>query len=143
MVVLPVYLKTDCIFYELGHPVFLHAFFSTISYRLEDGKWGTKYPHLMNQLYQGKLLHRDINDARNEVVEICLKLKKFEPSDVIWDIEDLAKRPPWGDKIPERIKDLSTYFETPDGRNYFDVLMIAFDDAETLGNDIEVTNKMA
>lgn len=34
---------------------FLFYFFSTISYNLENHKWGSKFPVIMNQLYQGEL----------------------------------------------------------------------------------------
>ncbi len=42
-------------YYEIGSGDFLHSFFSTISFHLEPEGWGTKYPYLMNELYQGSL----------------------------------------------------------------------------------------
>lgn len=41
--------------YKVGRASFLNSFFSTICYRLENGQWGSRYPYLMNNLYQGGL----------------------------------------------------------------------------------------
>jgi len=48
-------LKTGPIFYIIGTGSFMHSFFSTIAYRLEDNKWGTKFPNLMNGLYNAEI----------------------------------------------------------------------------------------
>lgn len=109
----------DCFFYEVGHADFLHSFFSTISYHLEPNGWGTKYPKLLNDLYYKKLNCSDIPIAIKEVEEIRDKLAKFEPSKVVWDIEDLSKQPPWGENIPHEISNLSNYFMTSSGTNLF------------------------
>ena len=47
--------KVGCIWYEIGAASFLHSFFSTVAYNLEGGNWGTRFPVIMNELYQGKL----------------------------------------------------------------------------------------
>ncbi len=57
------------------------------------------------------------------------KLKLFSPSEVVWDIEDLSKQPPWGDDISSDIKDLSNYFVTSDGKDMFEVLFYALNEA--------------
>lgn len=44
-----------------------------------DG-WGSKYPLLMNNLYQGKL---NWNNAANEIIEIREGLPNYKPSQVI------------------------------------------------------------
>jgi hypothetical protein len=54
-------LKVGPIFYKIGTGSLLHCFFSTIAVRLENGNWGSEYPILMKQLYQGEILPRDIN----------------------------------------------------------------------------------
>ncbi len=41
--------------YTIGTADFLHASFSTVCGRLENEKWGSRFPHLMNELYQGVL----------------------------------------------------------------------------------------
>ena len=41
--------------YEIGTASFLYSFFSTVAYRLEKGRWGSRFPIIMNELYQGQL----------------------------------------------------------------------------------------
>lgn len=108
---------------EIGSSAFLHAFFSTICYHLEGGKWGSKYPEFMRDLYQGKLEPYKAIKTLQEVTEIKENLKAFSPKEIIWDIDNLQKRPPWGDKISPHITDLSNYFVTSDGKDLFEVLI--------------------
>jgi hypothetical protein len=48
---------------------------------------------------------------------------------VVWDIEDRSRRPPWGDDIAPEITSLADYFVTNDGKDLFEVLFAALDDA--------------
>lgn len=50
----------------------------------------------MNELYQGRLKNQDINEGMEELGRIKKELKKFPPSYVVWDAEDLKLTPPWG-----------------------------------------------
>ena len=67
-----VMIQVDFLLYPVGHSDFLHAFFSTICGRLEHGRWGSKYPYLMNCLYQGRLERDDIPPAR-EVLRLAFR----------------------------------------------------------------------
>ncbi|XZJ40518.1 Imm70 family immunity protein (plasmid) [Clostridium perfringens] len=109
-------LKIDFLWYQIGIPDFLHSFFSTISYNLEESKWGSKYPILMNELYQGKLSWENANKAIKELNLIRKELKKFSPDYVVWDIDDISKLSPWGKNISSDITDLSNYFVTSEKR---------------------------
>lgn len=108
---------------EVGTDDFLHAFFSTISYHLEPKGWGSEYPELMRKLYQGKLSARFAAKVHLDVQSIREKLKAFPPDQVVWDIENLNAKPPWGDNISSEITDLSNYFVTSTGRDLFEVLL--------------------
>jgi len=108
---------------EIGSPDLVHAFFSTISYHLEPGGWGTKYPVLLKELYHTSLPAKKATSALQEVREVREKLKAYAPEQVIWDIENLKARPPWGSDISKDIKDLSEYFLTNAGQNFFDVII--------------------
>ncbi|CAM4193784.1 hypothetical protein BAMA_23975 [Bacillus manliponensis] len=101
--------SVDIFFYEAGHPDFLHSFFSTISYHTEPEGWGTKYPLLMQDLYFKKLNWKDAPEALRNVEEIRGVLNKLSPSEVVWDIENVSKQPPWKDKIPNKITSLANY----------------------------------
>ena len=118
--------------YQVGSGEFLHAFFSTIAYHLENGKWGSRYPVLMRKLYQGELKSKDINLAIKELEEIRSLLQCIPPEKVVWDIEDLSKQPPWGDNISEEITDLSNYFVTSGGEDLIITLRHALDEAKEL-----------
>ncbi|MGG1146916.1 immunity 70 family protein [Bacillus wiedmannii] len=132
--------KADFLWYRLGTSDFVHSFFSTISYHLEKEGWGTKYPHLMKELYSGKLPLENIPKAIKEAKEIHEKLKLFSPSEVVWDIEDLSKQPPWGDDISSDITDLSNYFVTSGGKDMFEMLFKACNEALELEVDLEIEN---
>jgi hypothetical protein len=132
--------KVWSIWYIVGTADFLHAFFSTISCRLEPDGWGSKYPGLMNYLYSGKLEYKYVSSAIQELKEIQTALSQFAPSEVIWDIEDLTKQPPWGDRISNEITSLANYFVTCDGRDLITVLFKAFNRALELQTDVAIEN---
>ncbi|MBM6616332.1 immunity 70 family protein [Bacillus suaedaesalsae] len=115
----------DCFFYQVGHGDFLHSFFSTISYHLEPDGWGTSYPKLLNDLYYKELSCNDIPKAIEETEVIRKKLVDYLPSQVVWDIDNLNSKPPWGDNISSEITNLSNYFKTSDGRDLFELLHTA------------------
>lgn len=106
----------------LGSGSYLHSFLSTISHHLEPQGWGTRYPELMVDLSQGSLRHSKSRKALQDLVDIQKTLKKYSPRDVVWDINDLGTRPPWGDDIDSDITDLSNYFITSSGKDMFQVI---------------------
>ncbi len=120
----------DCFYYELGHGDFVHSFFSTISYHLEKEDWGSRYPLLMNDLYNNKLKWVDVSVAKANLIEIEQKLSKHSPEHVIWDINDLSQYPPWGKKISPKVTNLANYFATTEGKTFFEVIRTAMDIAE-------------
>lgn len=130
--------KVKYYWYQIGNGEFMHSFFSTICYHLEEKQWGSKYPHLMNELYQGKLEKDSIDSGVAELESIKCELEKFPPSEVIWDIDDLDAKPPWGDNISPAIKNLSTYFVTSDGENLILVLEKALNRAKDLKEDLHI-----
>lgn len=131
-------LQVEFYWYQIGTASFLHSFFSTVCFRLEQGNWGSKFPRLMNDLYQGRLKSESVKDTLMELKEIKQKLAKFPPSDVIWDIEDLSARPPWGDNISPDITNLSNYFVTSDGEDFLLILQHALEKALEMNSDLIV-----
>jgi len=108
--------------WSIGTGKFFHAFFSTVTARLEPDGWGTRFPAVMKELYRGELDPESAELALAELDRIRAELRRFPPSDVVWDAADRARRPPWGDEIAEDITDLSNYFVTDEGQDLFDVL---------------------
>ena len=107
--------------YMISSSDFLHSFFSTVAYHLENKKWGKKYPYIMKKLYKGRLKNAHVDYARSELTDIKMKLSELSPDNVIWDIENLAEQPPWGNDITDTITSLANYFVTSDGEDFIEV----------------------
>jgi 2,3-bisphosphoglycerate-dependent phosphoglycerate mutase len=105
----------------VGTGDFFHAFFSTISAQLEPDGWGSRFPVLMNELYNGELAAEHAPAALAELDQVREELREHPPSDVVWDVEDRDKQPPWGDDISDEITDLGNYFVTEDGKDLIEV----------------------
>lgn len=131
--------KAGCIWYEVGTASFLHSFFSTVAYHLESGAWGSRFPVLMNELYQGKLSLSSIPAAQKELDTIAAELAAFAPDKVVWDIEDLSAQPPWGTRISDRITSLANYYVTSDGQDFIGRLHEALDTARQLERDLLIS----
>ena len=116
--------------YTIGTADFLNAFFSTVCGRLENGKWGSRFPHLMNELYQGVLPVKHLAAGTEELSQIKQELAQFAPDQVIWDIDDRSLTPSWGDNISEDITDLSNYYVTSEGEDFLSVFAAALDKAQ-------------
>ena len=69
--------KVKYYWYQIGNGDFLHSFFSTVAYHLENKSWGSRFPLLMNELYQGKLDKTNINKAIDELDTIQTELQRF------------------------------------------------------------------
>lgn len=124
--------------HEIGSASFLHCFFSTISYNLEPKGWGTEYPILMNEFYSGKLIRDKLQHAIRELNEIENRFNALSQDKVIWDIEKMDAKPPWGISISKDIDNLGNYFITSDGQNLFSVLRSAFKEALALNSDVSI-----
>lgn len=114
---------------EIGAPSFVHAFFSTISANCEPKGWGSRFPTLMKELYQGCLSYKNAASALEELKEARAKLLTLPPSKVVWDIENTQAQPPWGTNIATTITSLGNYFISSTGRDVFDLLQEALEAA--------------
>lgn len=124
--------------YTIGTADFLHAFFSTVCGRLENGKWGSRFPHLMNELYQGVLPVKHLAAGTEELSQIKQELAQFAPDQVIWDIDDRSLTPPWGDNISDDITNLSNYFVTIEGEDFLSVFAAALDKAQQRNASLKI-----
>ncbi|MFD2824518.1 immunity 70 family protein [Lacinutrix iliipiscaria] len=131
-----VHLKTKNLIYEIGAIDFLTSFFHTIEYRLTKGFFGKKYPIILGEFYDGELKYENLERAEKELKDIQKRLKKFKPSKVIWDKNDLKKTPPWENNISEDITDLSNYYVTSNGKDLFEIIFLAIEDAKYLKSGI-------
>jgi hypothetical protein len=110
-------------FSEIGSGDFLHSFFSTISFHLEPNGWGTRFPWLMNELYQGELKYDKSGSALIDAMLIKEELKACSPSKVVWDFDNPVSKPPWGDYADKAVTDLSNYHITSTDRVLMDLLI--------------------
>jgi 2,3-bisphosphoglycerate-dependent phosphoglycerate mutase len=115
-------IKVGQIIDEIGSASFLHSFFSTISAHCETEGWGSRFPTLMNRLYQGGVSPQEAVVALTELREAKAVLSQLPPSLVVWDIEDRSLKPPWGADISDEITDLGNYFVSSTGRDVFELL---------------------
>ena len=125
--------------FEIGTASFLNSFFSTIFVRLEQEKWGSRFPIVMNDLYSGCVDHKKAAGALIEIQNIREGLDDFSPKHVIWDYERLEALPPWSDNISLGITSLANYFITSDGKDLFDMLERAFQEALRKQQDVRIT----
>lgn len=107
----------------VGTGDFLHSFFSTISFHLEPRGWGTRFPELMNELYRGTLEPHHASKALSDALVIKRELSALPPAKVVWDIANIAQKPPWGDKVPASVTSLSNYHITSTNRVLMDLLI--------------------
>jgi len=121
---------------EIGAPSFVHAFFSTVSAHCEPNGWGSRFPHLMNELYQGRLPHSHAKAALTELIQAKSLLEKISPSQIVWDIEDRKAQPPWGTNIAATITSLGNYFVSSTGRDLFSLLEEALGAAAEKQRDV-------
>lgn len=134
-----VVLRVDSIATELGSASFVHAFFSTLSGRLEPHGWGSRFPVLLHELYQGGLARQHAEAALEELRRARTELTRFSPADVIWDIENPEARPPWGSDIAPDITHLGHYFVTSTGHDLFDTLLEVLEFFRDQGSECELT----
>ena len=76
--------KVKYYWYQIGSGDFLHSFFSTVAYRLENGIWGSVYPIIMNELYQGELPAEKISKV-SEKIDL-LGLKAYMSEKIIYSV---------------------------------------------------------
>lgn len=69
-------LQVGPIFHKIGNGRFLHSFFSTIAYNLENNDWGSRFPNLMKDLYYNSLQPEKIESAQVELQTIKSELEE-------------------------------------------------------------------
>lgn len=132
--------KVKYYWFQIGSEDFLFSFFSTVAYNLENQKWGTKFPVIMNELYLGELNSSRIPKAIDELEQMKQGLAKYSPNKVIWNIKDLSAQPPWGTNTSDDITNLSNYFVTSDGEDFITIFNHALLKAEELNCELKITN---
>lgn len=131
--------KVDFYWYDIGNWKFLYSFFSTIAHHLEKREWGSVYPYLMNDFYDGSISNNNLELLHKELIDVKNKLKKLPPNQVIWDFEDLKKSPPWGNVISTDITDMSNYYVTCNGEDFITIFEEAINTAKKENVSLEIS----
>ncbi len=126
----------DPCFYTIGSGSFLNSFFSTIFVKVENRDWGSVFPLIMKDLYNGKVSKDKIYDFQKEVEKLKIALTKLPPTEIVWDSDDESLLPPWGYEISDNITNMYNYFVTSNGKLLFDVLDKAIVTAIELNEDL-------
>ena len=106
----------------VGSASFLRAFFDTVTGNLEPQGRGSRFPVIAKRFYNGEIAYADADAALAELDVIVPELQNLSPENVIWDLDDRSKQPPWGSNIAPRITNLSNYFVTSSGKDWIAVL---------------------
>lgn len=78
--------------FNLGTDETVQGFFTSIAYHLENKKWGSVYPIIMNKFYSGKLEQKDINNAIKEIKEIKQRLSEIDFSQMVFSMESVPEK---------------------------------------------------
>lgn len=109
----------------------VEGLFATITYRLEPGGRGSRYPMVMNRLYSGRLDPAEAPAALRELAEIETGLLALAPHHVVWSFTDLRRLDDRTFPVNHAALNVRDYFVTTDGRP----LLQALRDAVLLGQD--------
>jgi hypothetical protein len=125
--------------YPIGRAEFLGAFFDTIAVRVEGGLRGSRLPVLATFYGDATLDAEAAITARDELAVAHTELSKHPPAAVVWDVDDPAACPPWGDEVAGTITSLADYFVTSDGRPLMAVLDTALEASIRTGLPIRIS----
>jgi len=132
--------KQGSVFTEVGPGGVLQSFFSTIASRLEGGLWGSRFPTIMNSLYQGSIQATDAQTAISEMTEIRAELGALSPDYVVWDADAPGVDPPWGRQVGDHVKCVADYFVTTTGRNLIAEIFDNLESLEEFGGTLDVVS---
>jgi len=97
-------------------PEIVEALFATISYRLEPGGRGTRFPIVMNSLFAGRLDSRDAGAALIEIGHIEAGLRELTIDRVVWSLTDLRRFDDSSLPVNHSAASVYEYFAAEDGR---------------------------
>lgn len=123
---------------DIGYEVLLHSLLSTVAVRLEGGEWGSRFPHIMLRLYRGSLDAGDAAAACAEWRDMQAGLAALPPGQVVWDVNDLAMPPPWGEAVGPGVTSMADYHVTAGGLPLLDVMRDCLVALRASGGTLEI-----
>lgn len=123
---------------DIGVEPLLHSLLSTVAVQLEQGSWGSSFPHVMFELCRGALPAQHADAAWRELEEIRRKLGQLTPGAAIWDYSDLARESPWGNALGAGVTCLANYHVTTDGVPLLNVMLERVAALKEAGGTLEI-----
>ncbi len=107
-----VFLLVEPFSFELLEIPLYRSFFDNVCFYLENKIWGSRFPIVMQNLYNGAVEVSNLKDLLKEIDIIQQEFSKIEVNDLIWDIENLEERCPYLDNMVDEIKTLADFWKT-------------------------------
>lgn len=136
--IIKIYVGQDS--HDIGEKNLLHSFYSTIAVRLEGGKWGSRFPVLMNELSSGKLKFNRAQAALSELSVVQAEFKELPPGDIIWDVNNRDLRPPWSEALHHDVGTLDNCFLTAEYVSLLKVLRQMLDQSRRMHETVYIQN---
>lgn len=94
----------------------LEALYTTITFTLEPGARGSRFPNVMNHLYWGSLSPEHAEAAQTELQEIETAMRKTPISAVVWTATDPRRGDDPAQPVNHQAANVFEYFVDADGR---------------------------
>jgi hypothetical protein len=135
-----IFLKESCNIYTIGKADMLYLFFSTIANELENRFWGSRFPKIMNHLYNGELKNIDIKQALEEINLVKEEFKKVNIQKMLSNSENLLKQEI---RLPNLLtaKNGYEYFITSNGNNLVEVFIEVMQKAKLHVSDVKIVSR--
>jgi hypothetical protein len=110
------FLKVDKNSRPLAPATVLEALYATITFTLEPGARGSRFPNVMNHLYCGSLSPAQAEAAQPELEEIEAAMRKTPISAVVWTPDDPRRGDDPSQPVNHQASNVFEYFTDVDGR---------------------------
>ena len=134
--ILKIYVGQDS--HELGDEGLLNSFYSTVAVRLEDGKWGSRFPVIMNELSKKKLKYDRAAAALKELSVIEREFRERPPGDIVWDFKNRDARPPWSEALHRDVGTLDNCFITVEYKNLLKIFRKMLDQSRRMHETVYI-----
>jgi 2,3-bisphosphoglycerate-dependent phosphoglycerate mutase len=132
-------LHSGRVFTQVGPPAILHGLFSTIAHALEPAGWGSRFPHVMNGLYAGRLEAAQAAEALAELRTIERELSAVPAAHVVWDIDRPSDPPSPHYTLGAAATTAADFFVTVTGRNLLrDAVIDSVESAVEFGDAVAI-----
>lgn len=89
-------------------------------------------------LKSGNCSAQEAHETARELNLIRDGLSQIKPSDVVYDMNDLGKLPPWGNNVSDIVTSCANLFTTADGKELLPELVSLLSYAEYSGTNVMV-----